>query len=155
MTWYISCFKALSFRQNKLSQSKASQSFHPAYQLSKKQLYILLSKSQYNLLYNVAISSNRFVYNVNKFHTKVRNNIYLQYNPFFFSIKKELQQILCVLSTERLLTFLRSVLLSQWTFVFASRFSSGTDQGQTKIWSFFKCHCITASKDTSNFKIPS
>lgn len=53
-----------------LSHSKAFQPFHTAYQLSKRQSYILLSKSQYNLLYNVAISSNRFVYNVKKFHTK-------------------------------------------------------------------------------------
>lgn len=66
-----------------LSQSKASQPFHAACQLSKRQSYILLSKSQYSLLYNIAISSNRFVYNVKKFHTKVQNNMYLQYNLFF------------------------------------------------------------------------
>lgn len=40
------------------SHSKASQSVHPAYLLL-KEATILLSKSQYNLLYNVAIS-NRF-----------------------------------------------------------------------------------------------
>lgn len=96
-----------------LSQSKASQPFHTAYQLSKRRSYILLSKSQYNLLYNVAISSNRFVYNVKKFHTKVRNNMYLQYNLFFFFHIKEFQQILCVLSTEQLLTLLRSFPLWQ------------------------------------------
>lgn len=65
-----------------LSLSKASQPFHTAYQLSKRS-YIVWSKSQYSLLYNVAISSNRFVYNVKKFHTKVQNNMYLQYTLFF------------------------------------------------------------------------
>lgn len=97
-----------------LSQSKASQPFHTAYQLSNKTVitYSCL-KSQYNLLYNVAISSNRFVYNVKKFHTKVQNNMYLQYNLFFFFHIKELQQILCVLSTEQLLTLLRSFPLWQ------------------------------------------
>lgn len=153
MTWYISCFKALSLRQNKLSQSKASHPFHTACQLSRRQSYILLSKSQYSLLNNVAISSNRFVYN-EKFHTKVQNNMYLQYNLFFFHIK-ELQQILCVLSTEQLLTLLRSLPLWQWTFVFTSRIQIRHWQGSKKIWSLLKCHCTTASYYTSNIDLPS
>lgn len=64
MTSYISCVKALSLRQ-KLSQSKASQPFHTAL----KETATLLSKSQYNLLFNVA-TSNRFGYNVKEFPYK-------------------------------------------------------------------------------------
>ncbi len=79
-----------------LSQSKASQPFQTACQLSKSQSYILLSKSQYSLLYNIAISSNRFVYYVKKFHTKVQSNMYLQYN-FFFSYKRTSANPVCAL----------------------------------------------------------
>lgn len=112
-------------KQN-LSQSKASRLVHPANRLSERRLHLLLSKSQYNLLYNVAISSNRFVYNVKKFHTKVQNNMYLQYNLFFFTpYKIASANPVCVLSTEQLplnlITSLRSALLPQSTFVLTGR----------------------------------
>lgn len=153
MTWYISCFKAFSLRQNKLSQSKASQPFHTAYQLSKRQ--ILLSKSQYSLLYNVAISSNRFVYNVRNFHTKVQNNMYLQYNLFFFfPYKRTSANPVCALywTAAHLIKKLsalavnicvyKQIQIRHWT-------------GGKKVWSFFECHCVTSSHYTSNISLPS
>lgn len=110
MTWYISCFQGFVIKTKRaLSQSKASQPFHTDYQLSERQAYILLSKSQYNLLYNVAISSNRFVYNVKKFHTKVQNNMYLQYNLVFSPYKRTSANPVCALSTEQLLTFIKKL----------------------------------------------
>lgn len=98
MTWYISCFKALSLRQNKLCPNRKPPSLViMPFQLSKRQSYIIRSKSQYSLLYNIAISSNRFVYNVKKFHTKVQNNMYLQYNFFLFPYKRTSANPVCAL----------------------------------------------------------
>lgn len=56
-------------------------------------------KSQYDLLYNVAVSSNRFVYNVEKIPYKSAEQYVF---TVFFSIWG--QQILSVLSPEQLLT---------------------------------------------------
>lgn len=152
MTWFISCIKALSLRQNKLSQSKASPAFSYCLQLWKRQSYILLSKSQYNLLYNVANSSNRFVYNVKKFHTKVQNNMYLQYTLFFFlSRYKRTANPVCALYWT---TAHRSFPLWQWTCCVYKQVQIRHWRGSKKIWSFLKCHCITASHSTSNINLP-
>lgn len=95
-TWYISCFKALSLRQNKLCPNrKPPRLLSYCLSSSQRDNRILLSKSQYSLLYNVAISSNRFVYNVKKFHTKVQNNMYLQY--IFYPYKRTSANPVCAL----------------------------------------------------------
>lgn len=70
MTQYILCFKALSLRQNKLCPTQKPPSLFILPSSSQRHSYILLSKLQYNLLYNVVISSNRFVYNVKEISYK-------------------------------------------------------------------------------------
>lgn len=155
MTRYISCFKALSLRQNKLCPNRKPSSLFILPTSSQRQSYILLSKSQYNLLYNIAISSNRFVYNVKKFHTKVQNNMYLQYNLFFFfPYKRTSANPVCALywTAAHLIKKLSALAVNICGYKqIQIRHWQGSKK---KIWSFFKCHCITASHCTSNSNLP-
>lgn len=96
-------------------------------------------KSQYDLLYNVAVSSNRFVYNVKKIPYKSAEQYV--FTVFFFLHTQTAN--LCVLSTEHLLTaafhcVCKQVQIRHWQV------------SKKKIWSFLKGCYTTASALASN-----
>ena len=122
-TRYISCFKALSLRQNRLCPNRKPPSLFmlPASSQRDNHTYCCL-KSQYSLLYNVAISSNRFVYNEKEISYKKCRTICIYsiifYCFFFFPYKRtSANPVVCSL-LNGCSPLLRSFFfpLWQWTF---------------------------------------